>query len=131
MATALLLASPAVAQTSPVGRWITEGDKAIVEIMPCGQALCGAVRKVLKTEPGAAAFDIHNADVRLRKRTVVGLNILTGFRRDGARWKGSIYDPRTGKTYKSFVEVKPAGTLALSGCVWMLCQTQTWRPAAR
>lgn len=129
LAAGLALISPglAAAQASPVGRWLTEGDKAVVEIMPCGAALCGTLQTILKPDPGAPTTDIHNPDPRLRHRSTGSLTILNGFVADDARWHGRVYDPRSGRTYKSFIEVRPDGTLALSGCVWMLCQTQNWR----
>ena len=126
----LALASPATAApTSPVGRWLTEGDQAIVEIAPCGAALCGAINRVLKADPKAPKTDINNPDSRLRQRPTGSLRILTGFTPDGSRWRGQVYDPRSGRTYKSFIEVRADQTLALTGCVWKLCQTQSWRKA--
>jgi uncharacterized protein (DUF2147 family) len=126
---ALTLAAPAAASapTSPAGRWLTEGGKAIVEIAPCGPALCGTIRHVVKPDVDAPKTDINNPDPRLRQRSMNSLRILSKFVPDGARWRGQIYDPRSGRTYKSFIEVRPDGALALSGCVWMLCQTQSWR----
>lgn len=127
-ALSLAFAIPAAAApSSPVGRWLTQGNQAIVEIAPCGPALCGAVHKVLKVDPKAPKTDIHNPDARLRSRPTSSLRILTGFVPDGSRWKGEVYDPRSGRTYKSFFKVLPDGTLALTGCVWKLCQTQSWR----
>lgn len=127
----LALSGPASATSpaSPVGRWLTEGGKAIVEIFPCGAAYCGAIRQVLKSDAGAPGTDVNNPDPRLRQRATSSLRILTGFVREGERWRGRIYDPRSGRTYKSFVDVRPDGTLALAGCVWMVCQSQTWRRA--
>lgn len=129
-ALALAFAIPATAApTSPVGRWLTEGNQAIVEIAPCGPALCGAIDKVLKADPKTPKTDINNPDPRLRKRPTSSLRILTGFMSDGPRWRGQVYDPRSGRTYKSFIEVRPDGTFALTGCVWKLCQTQSGRRA--
>lgn len=129
-ALSLVCAIPAAAApTSPVGRWLTQGDQAIVAIAPCGPALCGAIYKVLKIDPKAPTTDINNPDARLRNRPTSSLRILTGFVPDGSRWRGQAYDPRSGRTYKSFIEVGQDGALALTGCVWKLCQTQSWRRA--
>ena len=114
------------APTSAVGHWLTESNQAIVEIAPCGAALCGAIQKILKVDPKAPKTDINNPDPRLRQRPTASLPILTGFIPDGSRWKGQVYDPRSGRTYKAFLEVRSDGTLALTGCVWKLCQTQIW-----
>ena len=119
----------AAAPTSPVGRWLTEGDQAIVESAPCEAALCGTIYKVMKADPKTPKTDINNPDPRLRQRPTGSLRMLTGFTPDGSRWRGNVYDPRSGRTYKSFLEVRSEGTLALTGCVWKLCQTQSWRRA--
>lgn len=126
----LVLGVPAsAAPPSPVGRWLTEGDSAIIQIAPCGAALCGAIDTVLKRDPKAVKTDVNNPDPRRRQRPTGNLTVLSGFVPEGARWRGQVYDPRSGWTYKSFIQVRPDGTLALSGCVWMLCQTQSWRRA--
>ena len=44
-------------------------------------------------------------------------------------WRGTIYDPRNGKTYKSIVSKNTDGTLAVKGCIAFFCQTQKWTPA--
>lgn len=124
-----LATAASAAPTSPAGRWLTEGNQAIVEIAPCGPALCGAIVKVLKPDPKAPKTDVNNPDPSLRNRPTSSLRILTGFVPDKARWKGQVYDPRSGRTYKSFLAVQADGTLALTGCVWKLCQTQSWRRA--
>ncbi|WBO23192.1 DUF2147 domain-containing protein [Sphingomonas abietis] len=124
---ALATSASAYAPATPAGRWLTEDGKAVVEIMPCGAALCGAILRILKRDPDAPRTDIHNADPRLRQRPMDNLTILSGFVPDRSRWRGQVYDPRSGRTYKSFVDVRPDGTLVLTGCIWMLCQTQTWQ----
>jgi uncharacterized protein (DUF2147 family) len=44
--------------------------------------------------------DAENPDSRLRKRALLGLDLLTGFSyEDGIYTNGKIYDPESGKTY--------------------------------
>ncbi|RJF90193.1 DUF2147 domain-containing protein [Sphingomonas cavernae] len=126
---ALLLATPAFAAEPVTGRWITEGGKALVEIAPCGKTLCGKIARVLKPTPGAPQTDAHNPDAKLRNRPILGLPILTGFAAAGAEWKGSVYDPEKGKTYRSVLQRNADGTLNVKGCIAMFCQAQTWKPA--
>lgn len=125
---ALFAATPAIAQ--PVtGRWLTEGGKGIVAIAPCGPALCGKVERILARDAKANQTDSNNPDPKLRSRPIVGINILSGFVADGKQWKGRIYDPESGKSYRSIVERGPGDTLKVKGCIAFLCQTQTWRAA--
>lgn len=126
---ALLLAAPALAAEPISGRWITEDGKALIEIGNCGASVCGRIARVLKPTPGRAATDINNPDARLRSRPMLGLAILSGFTAAGSEWKGSIYDPEEGKTYRSVLQRNANGTLKVKGCIMMFCRAQTWRPA--
>lgn len=132
MVVAALLALPAqaLAADSIAGRWITEDRDAVVEIKQCGNVTCGRIARFLITPPdGADQRDINNPDANLRKRKLLGLPILTQFREDGSKWRGRIYDPNNGKSYRSVIERKGANTIEVSGCIGPFCQTQTWRRA--
>jgi len=123
-------ASEAFAAEPIAGRWVTEDRDAIVEIKPCGSVTCGRIARFLVTPPdGADQRDINNPDANLRKRKLLGLPILTQFREDGSKWRGRIYDPNNGKSYRSVVQRKGPNTLEVSGCIGPFCQTQTWRRA--
>lgn len=122
----LLLAALAAA-VSPAGNWVTEDGTAIVSISPCGQSLCGSVSRVLATQPGIPDTDVHNPKAALRNRPLLGLTVLSGFTWSGTQWTGgTIYDPKTGKTYRSKLAVDPDGSLRVSGCVLFICETQRW-----
>ena len=60
---------------------------------------------------------------------MIGLPILSGFTDAGDEWRGRIYDPRNGKSYKSIVTRGENGTLRVKGCISFLCQTQVWKAA--
>lgn len=129
LAGSLALAAPAYAAQPISGRYVTEDGAALVEVGPCGGKTCGRIVRVLKHTPGAAATDVNNKDKALRSRPIVGMPVLSEFADAGDDWRGRIYDPRNGKTYKSIVSRNPDGTLKVQGCIAFLCQTQTWRPA--
>lgn len=111
------------------GRWLTENGKAIVQIGPCGKAVCGQVIKVIKYTPGKPKNDANNPEETLRNRPIEGLTILSEFQDDGSLWKGKIYDPESGKTYASKLTRNPNGSLKVQGCIAFFCKTQTWVPA--
>jgi uncharacterized protein (DUF2147 family) len=123
---AATIALPAHAAQPVTGRWATVDAKAIVQIAPCGKSLCGRIEKILKPTPGRPHTDVENADPALRSRPLVGLPLLTGFADAGSLWKGTIYDPESGKSYTSKVSRNPDGTLKVQGCIAFLCKTQTW-----
>lgn len=125
---ALLSFGPAEAAPAITGRWLTEGGKALVEVAPCGAALCGRIVRVQVRTGGGPALDRNNPDPKLRARPIVGIPILTGFTDAGTVWKGRIYDPESGRSYRS--EVTRAGAvLKVKGCLGPFCRTQDWRRA--
>jgi uncharacterized protein (DUF2147 family) len=130
VAIAVVAAPGAAIAAQPVtGRWVTEDGKAIVTIGTCGTTICGQVTRILVNPPGGPPVDANNPDPKLRKRPVQGLQILSGFTPDGDTWKGRIYSPEEGKTYKSVLQREGADTLKVKGCVLFFCKTQTWKKA--
>ena len=127
---ALLLASPALAADPVQGRWITEEKDAVITIAPCGAKLCGRITKFLVAPPqGLDQRDVNNKDASKRSRKLLGMPVLTGFIEDGDEWRGTIYDPKSGKTYRSILQRKGSNQLTVKGCLGPFCQTQTWRKA--
>jgi uncharacterized protein (DUF2147 family) len=132
MTAAGLLMLPLSAQAaSPItGRWVTQSKDGVVEVYSCGENICGKLSKFLVNPPaGPGAKDINNPDKALRSRTILGMNVLTGFKAAGDEWKGQIYDPKSGKTYRSIVYKGKSGNLVVKGCIGPFCQAQTWTPA--
>lgn len=126
----LVSASPSFAATSVNGRWYTAEKDSIIHISQCGPVVCGKVVKVLKGPPGGGrALDVNNPDPALRGRPIEGMTLLSGFKISGEQWEGQIYDPRAGKTYKSFLKKRPDGALSVKGCVGPFCRTMEFTPA--
>ncbi len=130
-AAALFILPLSAQAASPItGRWVTQSKDGVVEIYPCGEHICGKLSKFLVNPPaGPGAKDINNPNKALRSRTILGMNVLTGFKAAGDEWKGQAYDPKSGKTYRSIVYKGKSGNLIVKGCVGPFCQAQTWTPA--
>lgn len=125
-----LVILPAQAAAPITGRWVTQSKEGVVEIYQCGAVLCGKLAKYLVTPPnGVGQRDVNNPNKALRGRTLLGMNILTGFKEVGDEWKGQIYDPKSGKTYRSVVYKGKSGNLVVKGCIGPFCQAQTWTAA--
>jgi uncharacterized protein (DUF2147 family) len=126
----LVLAAGAAPQNADaaIGRWKTETRNAIVEVARCGASICGRVitSDALRTQPEMR--DINNKDAALRNRAIKGMQMLSGFTRDGNGWSGgTIYNADDGKTYSAKVTPVGADQLKVRGCVFVpLCKTQTW-----
>lgn len=125
-------ASPALASDPVEGVWSPEGGHARIRIAPCAgesDRLCGTIVWVRALQEGRPpARDDKNPDPRLRGRSVVGLQLIFGFRRaETGRWtQGKIYDPQSGRTYDANLRINPDGTLKVEGCL-LICLGQNWR----
>ncbi len=125
----LAFAVPAHSAETITGNWYTKNRQAIVKIGPCGKTLCGRITRLVEAPKSGVTTDVNNPDPALKKRKLVGIAILSDFVADGGKWRGKIYDPNTGKTYRSVVTAETGGTLNVEGCVSVFCQTQTWTKA--
>lgn len=108
----VLAAAPATAQATPLGVWLATsdtGNKGHIRIYKCGAKLCGKL--IWSSKPNA--LDSNNPDKSKRSRKVVGTDIVWGFVPDGKdQWDGGrIYDPGTGKVYKSIMRLKNGGKI--------------------
>jgi uncharacterized protein (DUF2147 family) len=120
----------APSQPSVQGSWLTEDGKGVVTIAPCGNAMCGRTTKILAAGPKVPKTDISNPDPKLRGRPILGMMVLTGFTRNGAVWKnGRAYDPQSGKSYRASLALNPDGSLKVTGCVLIICQSKRWTRA--
>lgn len=125
----MVLAAPVEAAAPIAGRWVTPEGDSIVTIGPCGRQTCGRITTFLRKPSTPNPVDRNNPDPALRGRPVLGLAVLTGFADAGEDWRGRIYDPRSGRSYKSILSRQADGTLKVQGCVAFLCRTQVWRRA--
>jgi len=122
---AILASTPAAATPSIFGRWLTDDRSAVIHVDRCGAQLCGTIERVLN--PKAPARDINNPDPALRTRALVGTPVLTGFTGAGAKWQGGqAYDPKAGRSYRSYLTLDDENRLRVTGCVVFLCKSLIW-----
>ena len=127
---ALASAAPLLAAQPIEGRWVTAEKDAVIQIGKCGKSLCGKIARFLVAPPqGLDQRDVNNKEPRLRNRKLLGMPVLTGFSEESDLWRGEIYDPKSGKTYRSVVRRKDANRLEVKGCIGPFCQTQVWTRA--
>ena len=114
-----------------VGKWKLEDGTAIVEVYKSGDAYNGKIVWLEKpTEAdGSPAVDDKNPDKALRSRKLIGLNMLSGLKKNGGEYTGgTIYDPGNGKTYNCSMKVegdilKVRGSLDKKG---LIGRTMDW-----
>ena len=114
-----------------IGKWKLEDGTAIVEVYKQGDVFNGKIVWLQNpTEAdGTPVKDDNNPDKSLRSRQVLGLNMLHGLKKDGAKYSGGkIYDPGNGKTYNCSMQVegdvlKVRGSLDARG---LIGRTMDW-----
>lgn len=134
-----LQAACAGAEGTLEGCWISAADDGVIEIRRDeDDALRGRVVGVaepLFTEgprEGEPLVDLNNPDVALRARSIAGIYVVEGLRRDGERWRdGRLYDPRSGRRFSARAWLDGDGLLRIRGYlgVHLFGVTLRWRRA--
>jgi len=126
-----MLSNPSYAQAEALkcgplvyGDWVTDDRESIVTIDDCAQSkICGTISFL--SDPDT--LDENNTNPALRGRKLIGVHLLSEFSagRDN-NYKGKIYNPVNGKTYKSKLKLNETASLKVKGCVGPFCETQLW-----
>ncbi|MDG1408844.1 MAG: DUF2147 domain-containing protein [Octadecabacter sp.] len=101
------------------GNWRTptddNGNSGIVQVAPCGAALCGTLIQ---------SFDSSGAQMASANigRQIIFDTISSG----GGEYRGRVWSPDRDKTYNSRLQLN-GNTLSVSGCVLGICRDGgTW-----
>lgn len=103
-----------------IGFWLSEAKTGVIEIYKNGKEYEGKLVWIKDIHTGKVAekFDDNNPDDKLKKRSLQGLKNLGGFKFEGDEWTGgTIYDPKSGKTYSAYMELEEMKSLKLRGYV--------------
>lgn len=121
-----ILAVPAAAQDRIDGTYRDSGGYVEITVAPCGSARCGTISRIIRNKPGEPDRDVHNDDPSLRDRPILGIRLLSNLRWDDGAWRGSVYNPEDGNTYRTEVRRRADGSLEVKGCVTLFCRTRVW-----
>lgn len=121
---AALIAAPAWALAAGVdGVWRTESNDAggylEVTVGPCAadsSKTCGIASKAFKAPGEADPAYPHLGKPIIENMASDG---------DGQYSGGTVFDPESGKTYKSKMSLKGGG-LDVEGCIAFICEGETW-----
>lgn len=125
LAIALVAAAVASAATAAVGlqgEWLTANGGGVVQIAPCGDALCGRI-------VGLELGPVEPMPTDVDGQPQCGLTVISGEKPDGSgTWLGKITDPRDGSTYRARLSFDPQGDLRLRVFIGIpaLGATQVW-----
>lgn len=129
------LAANAQSENAILGIWYNTEKTAQVEILKKGSTFIGRIVWLKDPNPGGKpAVDKLNSDPKLKSRPLMGLNLLEGLRFSDSIWEeGTIYDPKSGKTYSCQVSIKSPEILEVKGYIGfsMIGRTVQWTKVKR
>ncbi len=133
----MAVATPAVAAglLKEAGIWYDDSGKGAVELVPCGDRLCGRImwlREPLNDE-GQPKTDRLNPKADNRSRPICGLQVIGGLQRqdDGSWDSGWIYDPKQGSAFDLAAQLVSNDKLQITGYkgVKLFSKTFMWTRA--
>jgi uncharacterized protein (DUF2147 family) len=119
----LTLAAPLAANApAPIaGRWSNPKDSVVVEVAPCGAAMCGTV---------VSATAKAKADARKGgTSSLVGTRLMSNFKPiGGGKYRGKVLLPKRGMHATGTIRLAGRNTLVVEGCALggIICKEQRW-----
>jgi uncharacterized protein (DUF2147 family) len=131
---AFIFSANLYAQANPdaiLGIWFNEEKDAKIKVYRENGKFYG---KIVwhKTGEDISLYDENNPDEELQKRKKLGLIILNDFDFDDGQWEdGTIYDPKSGKTYSCVIKMQKDGSLNVRGYIGisLIGRTTHWTKA--
>ncbi|OGU94730.1 MAG: SIGNAL peptide protein [Ignavibacteria bacterium RIFOXYA2_FULL_35_10] len=130
----MIIAQVAKDYDTVLGVWLTGKADAKVQIYKKNNKYYGKIiwLKTPNDEHGKPKVDKENPDENLRKRPILGMEILTDFVYDeDYTWEdGDIYDPKSGSTYSCKMYLsKDYKTLEVRGYIGisLFGRTEIWK----
>jgi uncharacterized protein (DUF2147 family) len=114
-----------------LGKWLNGDGDAYIQIYKSGSTYDGKLvwLKNPKDETGKTKVDSKNPNASLKTRPILGLQLLNNFKFEDGDWEdGTIYDPKSGKTYSCKMTLENNDKLKVRGFVgfsW-IGRTDTW-----
>ncbi len=129
-----LILSSSFSQASGAGEilgfWLSEEKDGIIKIEKESDNYFGHLVWIKPPEGKTVdqLTDKDNPDDKLKERKLLGIKLLDGFEYDDGSWSGgTIYDPKSGKTYSAKMKLED-GKLNLRGYVGisLFGRTSVW-----
>lgn len=114
---------------SPAGRWVSADRTIVLEIIPCGNKLCGQIIGIVLAhagDPMPLDWLGHPQCGMTILQTAPVTNNATGY----TRWVGTLVDPRNGNVYRASIALNSNRQLLLRGYFGLpiFGLTQIWQP---
>jgi uncharacterized protein (DUF2147 family) len=108
------------AQKITDGTWYNEEKDGKISFYMEGDKLYGKIVWLERpTENGKTRLDVNNPKAALKTKPLMGLVFLKGFEKENDKsWEdGTIYDPKSGKTYSSTITIVNENRLDIRGFI--------------
>jgi uncharacterized protein (DUF2147 family) len=114
-----------------VGKWLSATGDGQIEIYIRSGKYFGKLAwlKEPNDDKGKPKLDNKNPIAALKSKPLLGLELLKDFVFEDGKWTdGTIYDPKTGKTYSCNLSLKENGQLNIRGYVGisLIGRTEVW-----
>lgn len=124
------------AQKITDGTWNNVEKDGKISFYMEGDKLFGKIVWLEKpTENGKSRLDVNNPKANLKTKPLMGLVFLKDFEKESNNsWEdGTIYDPKTGKTYSSTINMVNANQLDIRGFIGfsLIGRTTTFTRASK
>ncbi|WP_443939517.1 DUF2147 domain-containing protein [Pedobacter sp. MW01-1-1] len=106
-------------QDAVIGQWLNPKGEGKIEITKRGNKYYGKLIWLKEpNENGKPKLDLKNPDESLRSKPLLNQEILKNFVYNDGKWEdGTIYDPKSGKTYSCTLSLKQNNILNIRGFV--------------
>jgi uncharacterized protein (DUF2147 family) len=116
-------------QRQIVGKWLSEDKEGITEIYEQAGKFYGKIvwLKKAKDDNGTPLKDTENPNPKLRQRSLLELVVINELSYNNKEWlNGSVYDPKSGKTYTCKIWLTNDNTLNIRGYLGFFHSTEVW-----
>lgn len=135
LVTLLITLGTAFSQALTDGLWLNASGEGKILFFKEGETISGKLvwLKFPNDDAGKPKVDKNNPDEKLKTRPTLGLQVIKGLKpSDKNEWDGgSVYDPKSGKTYSLKITLEDPKTLKVRGYLGfsLIGRTETWTRA--
>lgn len=115
-----------------LGKWISKEKNLIVEVYLVNNTYSAKISWFSDhddlSKPMLSRLDSHNPNLALRKRKLIGIDVLSGLNYNaitGSWENGIIYDANSGKQWNSCINMNKDGALNVKGYWHFKCFSKT------
>lgn len=112
-----------------LGKWLSPSGRGQVEVFKRNNRYFGKISwlKTTTDKSGKPLTDQHNLTLSLRKRPIMGLEVLRNSRFAGGYYdEGTVYDPESGKTYRSQLVLRKNSLKVIAYMGMFPVRTDNW-----